>query len=95
MITQILTVYVITLIICSSSILDPPRQWLISKTPGLYSPFARFFSKYQYSAEAKHFVECRMCTGVWISVLVCIFYHSLAQYSIVFGVSYFMTTQER
>lgn len=92
----IFIVYSVTLILTSSAILDPIRQWFILKTPWLYSPLAKLNKEYIYPAGTKHFCECRMCMGTWITILISYLYSlNVLEYFIVFGVSYFLATQER
>jgi hypothetical protein len=73
--SQIALVYSITLLICSSSLLAPFRQWFISSTPGLYFPLAIIFKSYipDINGERhKHFIECRMCVSIWITLVCCV-----------------------
>ena len=76
-----LATYVITFVVTSSSLFEPFRLWLKQKTPKLKI------------GSGKHPVECRMCFGFWASILVCSFDYKLILP--VYGLSYFMATQER
>lgn len=42
-----------------------------------------------------HFIDCRLCTGFWVSLGVCLAYSSYNMTLPVYGLSYFITTQER
>jgi len=77
----VLSVYSLTFVVASSSILKPFRKWFISKTPWLKIE------------ERPHFIECRMCVGFWVTLAVC-----NTNYGVilaVYGLSYFLATQER
>jgi len=81
LITQSLTAYAITFVIASSSLFEPLRLWFISKTPMLRI------------GNNKHMVECRMCMGFHVALLVC--NTDWKMVLPVYGLSYFMATQER
>ena len=78
----VLSAYALTFIITSSSILDYPRFWIIKRTPKLI-------------ARGKHMLECRMCTGFWVSILVSLIFADIEQVLAIYGASYFLATQER
>lgn len=78
----ILASYALTFIITAASILDKPRTWLMSKTPMLI-------------VRNRHMLECRMCTGFWASILICLIYNDVHNILAVYGASYFLATQER
>ena len=42
-----------------------------------------------------YFIQCRMCTGFWVSLGVVICYGSFDMLLPVYGLSYFLATQER
>jgi hypothetical protein len=92
---QIFFVYGFTLLVTSSSILDPFREWVIEHTPWMYSPLSVCFKQYTFKFDTKHFIECRLCVGVWVSALAVTYYNTWDLYWIVFGISYFLCTQER
>ena len=73
--------YCITFIIASSSLFEPFRFWFIRKLPKLKI------------GSHKHFIECRMCTGFWVAMLVCNVDYTMILP--VYGLSYFLATQER
>lgn len=75
------TAYAITFVITSSSLFEPFRFWFIKKTPKLRI------------GNNKHLIECRMCFGFWASVLVC--NTDWKMILPVYGLSYFLATQER
>lgn len=78
-----LSAYCITFVASSSSLAEPARIWCVSKTP-----FLKIGS-------GKHMLECRMCMGFWSSVLVCLYSGNMSLVLPVYGLSYFMATQER
>jgi hypothetical protein len=41
------------------------------------------------------FLECRMCSGFWIALIVVIAAGNLSQFLPVYGLAYFLATQER
>lgn len=80
-ITDIVTAYVITFLITSSSIMLPFRNWLYKKTP-----------KWQIG-DNPHFIYCRMCIGFWVSLIVS--WLANENLFLIYGLSYFLATQER
>jgi len=79
-ISQVLIVYIVTIVITSSSILEPIREYIKSKfkTP-----------------KHKPFIECRLCVSFWISIIVCGIFYDISNMLAVYGCSYFLATQER
>ena len=55
--------------------------------------FLKEGSKFMEAAE--YFLECRMCTGFWVSIAVVAFMGEPWQFLSVYGLSYFAATQER
>jgi hypothetical protein len=92
---QTLMVYGLTLILTTSTVLKPIRQWIILRTPHLYNPLNMNFSSQDITSDDLHLVECRMCMGVWITFCACLYGQNLDYYWVVFGASYFLATQER
>jgi hypothetical protein len=92
---EILFVYGITLLLTTGTIFKPIRQWIILRTPHLYNPLDMNFSSQEITEDSVHLVECRMCMGVWITFCACLYGHNLDYYWVVFGLSYFLATQER
>ena len=45
--------------------------------------------------EVQYFLECRQCTGFWVSLGICFFSGNLLLFLPVYGASYFLATQER
>ena len=80
---EIFSVYILTCVIASSSIFDWARTKIKQYTPMLKIK------------EHKHFIECRLCLGFWVSVGVCTIYSDIKHTLLVYGVSYFLATQER
>ena len=58
----------------------------VDRTFGAYSAF---------SESVAYFVECRMCTGFWVSLGVVLIAGEPWQFLPVYGLSYFLATQER
>jgi len=81
LVVKALAVYAITFVVVSSSLFEPLRKSISEKTPRL-----RTYGN-------KHPIDCRMCFGFWAAVLVCNFDYRLILP--VYGLSYFMATQER
>lgn len=76
-----LSAYAITFVIASSSLFAPFRLWFMAKTPWLRI------------GNNKHMIECRMCFTFYSSLLVCnIDYKMILP---VYGLAYFLATQER
>ena len=80
---EVLTVYIITCVITSSSLFEYPRKHFMELTPML---------KFQ---EHKHFIECRLCVSFWVSLIVSISIGELLYVFPLYGAAYFLATQER
>lgn len=89
---QIMMAYMLTIILASSSLMRPFREWLINKTPKWRSPFG---TQKQREEEPKHPVECRLCVGGYLSLALALSTLTLEYWFVIWGVSYFMATQER
>jgi hypothetical protein len=76
-----LSSYALTFVIASSAIFEPFRVWFMAKTPRLKI------------GEHKHMIECRMCVGFWMSLVVC--NTDWKMILPVYGLAYFLATQER
>lgn len=76
-----LSSYALTFFIASSSIMVSIRKWIIRHTPHLRI------------TGHKHFIECRMCVGFWTSLIVC--NTDWKMILPVYGLAYFLATQER
>ena len=83
LVIQSLMSYAITFVIASSSIFDSVRTFIIAKTPSLKIK------------NHKHFIECRMCVSFWISLAVVALHGDYKYFLAVYGLSYFIATQER
>jgi len=77
----IFTAYILTVIITSGSIMEPVRAWVKTRIPATH--------------QARHFIECRLCVGLWISLVVAVFYGTPENILLIYGGSYFLATQER
>ena len=85
--SKIFAAYIITCVVTSSSLFGPLRERVKRATPWLVI------------GESKHPIECRLCLGFWVSLLVC-FCTSPTESALlnilpVYGASYFLATQER
>ena len=85
--SKIFAAYIITCVVTASSLFGPSREWVKYATPWLVI------------GESKHPIECRLCLGFWVSMLVC-FCTAPPELAIlnilpVYGASYFLATQER
>ena len=76
-----LAAYALTFVVASSSILEPLRTRIMARTPRLKI------------GTHKHFIECRMCVGFWCAVAVC--NTDWRMILPVYGLAYFLATQER
>lgn len=76
-----LGVYAITFVVASSSLFEPFRDWFMANYPKLRI------------GDNKHPIECRMCFGFWVSVVVCNIDYTMILP--VYGLAYFLATQER
>lgn len=78
-----LAAYAVTFVVTSSSLMSPARRRIKQATPGL-------------AIEGnKHPIECRMCSGFWVSLAICLLSKKPKKILPVYGLSYFMATQER
>lgn len=78
-------VYITTAVITSSSLLYKFRNWFKRKTPYL-----------KLSDIHPHYIECRLCVSFAVSVGMCLLYGiPLEGLLPVYGISYFICTQER
>lgn len=83
-----LTAYAITFVLVSSKLLEPIREFLKEQSPGF-----RFELVSAYGPE--HFFDCRMCVGFWVCSILCLLTQQLPLLFPVYGLSYFLATQER
>jgi len=73
--------YAATFVIASSSLFSAARALIRRKLPELKL------------GDYPHFIDCRMCVGFWCSLLVC--WGDWRMVLPVYGLSYFLATQER
>lgn len=78
-----LSSYCLTFIITSSSIMAYFRNWFKTKTPRLAI------------LGNKHFIECRMCMGCWVSLATVLVLSDITMWLPVYGASYWLCTQEK
>ena len=85
--SKIFAAYIITCVVTSSSLFGPLRERVKRVTPWLMI------------GESNHPIECRLCLGFWVSLLVCLCTSPPELITInvlpVYGASYFLATQER
>lgn len=81
LITYSLVAYIVTAVVTSSSLFEPLRLFFMKATPKLRI------------GNNKHPIECRMCFGFWAALLVC--NTDWKMILPVYGLSYFMATQEK
>jgi hypothetical protein len=74
----------LTLLLVKSHALHTFRLWFIKKTPMLFK-----------GEPATHLINCRLCTGFWVALLISICYSDLYMFPLIYGMSYFLATQER
>ena len=84
---SVLGSYLIILLIAKGSIFNKYRQWLIDKTPWLQKPAMRGENP------PLHYFLCRLCLGALVCAVFSYIYWT--NWFIVYGISYFLATQER
>jgi len=82
LILQIFTTYIITAVIVRSNVLYGFREWFKKKTSWL-------------KRGGRHFIDCRMCVGLYVSIGVGLAYSDIYSILVIYGASYFLATQER
>lgn len=75
--------YILACLIASSSIFEPIRAVIKRKTIGTI-----------FDKSPKHFIECRLCISCWTS-LFCSMFIGVDLFFPIYGISYFLATQER
>ena len=81
----VLSAYITACVLAKSSLFDGCREWFKAKTVGTI-----------FDKKPTHFIECRLCLTFWTSMLFSIVYFSSIYYTLpIYGISYFMATQER
>lgn len=81
---EIFCSYIITAVIVNGNIFYSLREWI--------KPRTKFLLK---GNPPRHLLDCRMCTGFWVSLTIVLFYQNLIMFPLVYGASYFLATQER
>jgi len=75
--------YALTFLIASSSLFEPFRLFIVNKFPKLRI------------GVNKHPIYCRMCIGFWTSLVCTLVLGNYADTLAVWGLSYFLATQEK
>lgn len=81
---EIFGAYIATAVIVDGNIFHGFREWI--------KPRTRFLFK---GSPPRHLLDCRMCTGFWVSLAVSVACGDWAMFPLVYGASYFLATQER
>jgi len=81
---QIFGSYIATAVIVNSAALYSFREWFKVRTPYLVK-----------GCPQKHMIDCRMCTGFWISLAISATMLDIQYFPLIYGASYFLCTQER
>jgi hypothetical protein len=80
--------YSVVLLLTGAGILEQARAYVESLTPWL--------AYYTEMGEKTHFVRCRMCVGFWTSLgIVYVVGGTTIDFGWIYGLSYFLATQER
>jgi hypothetical protein len=81
---EIFAAYIITAVLVNGGIFYRFREWMKARTP-------RFFK----GSPPRHLIDCRMCTGFWVSLGVSSVCGDWLLFPLIYGASYFLATQER
>lgn len=81
---EIFGAYIFTAVIVDGNIFHSFREWLRPRT--------QFLSK---GSPPRHLIDCRMCTGFWLSLIISILCGDWLMFPLIYGASYFLATQER
>lgn len=82
--------YAVTFVVTESRLTEWFRGWFNANVP--------FKSLFVGDAdESLPFIKCRMCVGFWASLAICLAFGDSTAYEVlaVYGLSYFLATQER
>lgn len=82
--TEIFAAYIVTAVLVNGGILYRFREWFKRHTPWLFK-----------GNPSRHLIDCRMCTGFWVSLAVVLTCKDVMMFPLVYGASYFLATQER
>lgn len=80
--TQIFMAYIVTLALVKGNIFHKSRELFKGWTPWL-------------KMAGIHGIDCRLCTGLYVSLGVWCFYGTSVSLFLIWGASYFLATQER
>lgn len=83
-ITAAVSTYICSVVITSSTLFEGPRAVFKSHTIGTI-----------FDKKTKHFIECRLCVSFWFAVVFSLIFSDFTDILTVYGISYFMATQER
>jgi len=79
-----LSAYIMACVVGASSLFEPLRIKIKTKLPKLQI------------GNHKHFIECRLCLSFWTSCLACLLFGlEFKDVLPIYGISYFLATQER
>lgn len=81
---EIFGAYIVTAVIVNGNIFHGFRE--------LVKPHTKFLFK---GNPPRHLIDCRMCTGFWVSLSVSVACGDWITFPLVYGASYFLATQER
>lgn len=81
---EIFAAYIMTAVAVNGGIFHSTREWVKARTPWLFK-----------GEPARHMLDCRMCTGFWISALISVGCRNIDAFPLIYGASYFLATQER
>jgi hypothetical protein len=81
---EIFAAYILTMLIVKSHALHSFRVWFIKLTPMLFK-----------GEPPTHLINCRLCTGFWVSLVIAGIYGDITLFPLIYGASYFIATQER
>jgi len=84
LIISVFSAYLLTLIIVNSALFLEYRE--------------KFKKHTEWLAKGNplvHPVDCRLCTGFWVSIVIAILIEDPFMFPVIYGISYFMATQER
>lgn len=83
--TLIFAAYIVTLVLVKGHIFTYARCWLRIRTLWLIKG---------PPGDRRHLIDCRLCTGFWVSLAVCVACWDIMLFPLVYGSSYFLATQE-
>lgn len=84
LVSEIFASYIFTAVIVNGNIFFNLRTWFRERTPFLFK-----------GIPPRHLIDCRMCTGFWVSLAISFSCGDWLLFPLVYGASYFLATQER